>query len=299
MTDDHRVPVGAVAPTGRRLVRSLLTRDVLWVVVAGLLLIATALFSLQEFRRDPVTTRDGGLRIFAVVVPTLAIIVALVAARRRSDVLAAMAVGMIVPSTALVGLVSAGYFLSRVAPYADLGVAVGIVVATFGIATIGRWFVYHPVSIVTNEDRPIAELAWVVCGLAVVLGVLQVVTAFTSDADDEGRFVGLGDELLQGGVQLFFALLFVVTAIVGAVVRTRLSFVLVAAGAFTQLAAVFGAQRDGSKIGLASVVTLWIDVAGLAVLALVGVIAVLGTQRLRADEPRGLDSESWRWTPTD
>jgi hypothetical protein len=291
MSDDDRVPVGAVAPPRPRLVGSIPTLDALWVWIVGLLVVATAFLSLGELRNGLESTGDPGLRVFSVGAPIVAIAAGVAAAIRKSVVFAAAATGMLAPAVSLVGLASSAHFLDRAAAFADVGAAVGVVTAIVGVAALARWFVYHPVALQSDELRPSVPMAWSLASAGLIVGLAVMVAAISDEGATTAKFVG----------QSFFALIVALVTIVAAAVRTLPTFVLAASAAMTQVIAVVIATVDLDEGGLGTTVTLWTSLPALIALATVVALALAATRRMRRDDVQTIeaDTESWRWTATD
>jgi hypothetical protein len=291
MSDDGRVPVGAAAPPRARIVESVVLLDALWVAVVGLTLVATSFLSLGDIGDGSSSTGDSGLRIFSLAVPVAAVAVAVVGAARKSGALTAAATGMLAPAVSLVGLVSSTHFLDRAAAYAEAGAAVGIVAASIGVAALIRWYVYHPLSLQSDEVRPIVPLAWGLAGAGFLVALLVVITAMSDAGATTIQFIG----------QLFFALVVAIATIVAAAVRTLRTFVVAASAAVTQLVAVLLAIVDDSDTKLDSTVTAWTSALGVVALIAAAGVALAGTRQMVRDDERSIEvgTESWRWTSTE
>lgn len=291
MSDDTRLPIGAAAPTRARVVRSLLALDVSWVVLAGVAFVVSSFFSLVDLERESLQTSDPSLRVYAVVLPVVALLVAAGAAFAKSLWAAAAATGILAPSSALVGLVSSSLFLDRNAAYTDVGVAVSLLVALFGVATLIRWFVYHPVDLHRDEVRPTRRLAIAVAASAAITGV-----AISAQA-----IIDRGATTAQFAMQLLFALVVPITLIAAAIVRTMHAFVLAGTAAVGQVVAVLLADLD-ADIGFGSDRMLWTTVAALAALIVSAGLVAASVRVNGLDVPNEVDivdDESWRWTAED
>ncbi|MEP4651454.1 MAG: hypothetical protein ABJ314_14820, partial [Ilumatobacter sp.] len=222
MTDDALI-AGAAAPTRARRIASGAPLDVVWIIVTGVALVTSSMFDLIDLPAQRLRTGDAPLRIFVIGLPLVACVLAGVAARRRSELLAAAATGVLAPGIALAGSLSVSLFLDDDSAFADVGVAVSLTAALLGTVMIVRWFVYHPLSLVIDERRPMRPMSHGATGVGLVLVAVVMLT-------------GIGDGVDVAWLGQTAAMLTVPAIVVGGTLfRTVASAVLVGSAAATQI----------------------------------------------------------------
>jgi hypothetical protein len=288
MTDDALI-AGAAAPTRKRWITSTARLDVLWVLAVSAMLVVSSLFDLIDLPNARLRTGEAPLRVFVVGIPLIACAIAAVAARRRSELLAAIATGVLAPGIALAGSLSMSLFLDEASAFADVGVAISLGAALLGLVMFVRWFVYHPLSLLGDEARPRRAVS---LGLTVVGAALAASVVVT----------GLGDGVGLAWVGETAAMLFVpVLLMVSGPIRTVPAVGLAAAAAAAQILAVAVVKVEQSEIEWDSDLMLRTGVLGLFGLILAVVLAVVSIHGASPDDlvVEIDDDESWRWSVDD
>lgn len=289
MSDDALI-VGAAAPVGTRRIRSVVLLDVTWVSVTAVALLVSSRFALIDLPGQYLRTGDAPLRIWVVGLPVVALLVAVVAAVRRSPLLAAMATGILAPAVAFSGSLAVSLFLNESSAFADAGVAVSLGAACLGVAMLLRWFVYHPADLLADESRPTPGVSAAVVAAGVATGVVIVANGVVDDGAWSSSFVF--QTLLIAVVPL---------VIVGCgSMRTRGAMALAASAAVAQIVGVVGVRIE-LTLPLDSDLLLRTGAAGIVLLTVAAGLCVVGVIRHAVDdtvEPSDDDAE-WRWTVTD
>ncbi len=288
MTDDALI-AGAAAPTRTRRIASGARLDVVWILVTSAALVISSVFDLIDLPTQRLRTGDAPLRVFVIGLPLVACVLAGVAARRRSELVAAAATGVLGPGIALAGSLSVSLFLDDDSAFADVGVAVSLVAALLGTVMLVRWFVYHPLSLLVDERRPLRALSYGAAAVGLVLVAVVVLT-------------GIDDGLGAAWFGQTAALLTVPAVVVGgSLVRTVPSAVLVGSAAVTQIVAVLVVKLERSAVALDSDLTLRTGVVGLLGLGATVALAAGAVVRSAPDDaPSQIDDdESWRWSSDD
>jgi len=296
-----RLLAGSAAPASRRAIGSLLVLDTIWVVVVGVLLMASTVVPLVDLRSVSLSLGDEGFRVVVLVVPAVAISTAVAGLVLRRSLVVAVATGMLVAPSALAGLLSSTLFLDDDASFADAGVALALFAAVVGGVALGRWFVYHPVPLLDTGSRPTVPLARGLVAAGVLVGVFVAAAALTDRSAATGeRTAEFTSQFL---VQTGWALLAPVILIVAGIVRSRPSFAVATAVAAGQTAAVLLAVVDGDGIELGSELALWTSAVGVTPLVAAAGIALAGVLVHTADAPvpdaaeiDESDDVDWRWT---
>ncbi len=293
MAEDALI-AGAAAPAGTRWIRSASVLDSIWAMVVAGLIIVSSFFALVDVENPLFRTGEAPLRIYALGLPTLAMIVAVVAAARRSAVSAAVASGMLVPSVALLGSLAGALFFDSVSPFTDAGTPLSLGCAAVGIVMLIRWFVYAPVPLSGVESRPTRLSARVLLGIGTVLVANVAVAAFRDNPQWSASFV----------VATTFMLLTPLVVVASATVRTVAANALAASAAAAQIVAVVVVMVDGDDVGITSVFALRTGVFGLVALGAAVVAAVFAsvTAVVGSDSARDFaadDDASWRWDVDD
>jgi len=293
MAEDALI-AGAAAPAGTRWIRSASVLDSIWAMVVAGLIIGSSFFALVDVENPLFRTGEAPLRVYALGLPTLALIVAVAAAARRSAVPAAVASGILVPSIALLGSLAGALFFDSVSPFTDAGTPLSLGCAGVGVVMLIRWFVYHPVPLSGVESRPTLLSARVLLGIGSVLVANVAIAAFRDNPQWSSSFV----------VATMFMLLTPLVVVASAAVRTVAANALAASAASAQIVAVLVAMLDGDDVGVSSVFALRTGVVGLVALGAAAAAAVFGavTAVVESDSARGLaadDDASWRWDADD
>ncbi|MFK7917691.1 MAG: hypothetical protein AB8G14_06410 [Ilumatobacter sp.] len=291
MADDALI-AGAAAPARSRLIREQATLDALWVVVAACAVIASALFPLIDLPGSTLRTGDDPLRAFVIGLPVLAVGLAVAGAVRHSKLLVAVATGVLAPGAALAGSLALLLFLDRGSAFADGGVAVSLGAALVVVTALIRWFVYHPVELLSNERRPPIRLVRILGGLGTAFS-LAMLTLGLDDADGSAAWI------LQTATMLLTPAVVIGASVVRSVVASG-----VAAGAAAgQVAAVGVAKIEQGTLAFDSDLLLRTGVPGLVLLVGVVGVSVTCIVRADADEPGDDvivdDDASWRWFADD
>ena len=288
MADDELI-AGAAAPTRKRWITSGVRLDVLWVFAVSAALGVSSLVDLIDLPNARLRTGDAPLRAFVVVLPLVACVIAAVAARRRSELLAAIATGVLAPGIALAGSLSMSLFLDEASAFADVGVVISVGAALVGIVMLFRWFVYHPLSLLGDEARPQRVTS---LGLTVVGVGLTAVVVIT----------GLGDGIGLAWIGETAAMLVVPLLLMASgLIRTIPAVALGAAAAAAQVVAIVIVKVEQSRIQWDSDLVLRTGIIGLVGLSVAVLLAVVSTIGACPDELAVEidDDESWRWSSDD
>ena len=289
MSDDALI-VGAAAPVGTRRIRSAVLLDVTWVSVTAVAVLVSSRFALIDLPGQYLRTGDAPLRIWVVGLPAVSLLVAVVAAVRRSPLLAATATGILAPAVALSGSLAVSLFLNESSAFADAGVAVSLGAACIGVAMLLRWFVYHPADLLADESRPTPRISSAVLAAGVTTGLVVVANGVVDDGAWSSSFVF--QTLLIAVVPL---------VIVGCgSVRTRGAMALGASAAAAQIVGIVGVRVE-LILPSDSDLLLRTGVAGIVLLTVAAVLCIVGLTRHAVDdaaEPSDDDAE-WRWIVTD
>lgn len=289
MADDALI-AGAAAPARSRLIQAPATLDATWVVVAAVCLVASGWFALIDLPTATLRTGDAPLRAFVFGVPAVAILMAVAGAVRGSTSVVAAATGVLVPGAALAGSLSVLLFLDSSSAFANTGVTISIGAAFVVSIAVVRWFVYHPVPLLSSEPRPPQLLSRVVAALGVVF--IANVLAFGLDTDKSLAWAG----------QTIALLLAPFVVISAALARSVPAASLAAGAAGAQVTAVLVAKAEQSDLTFDSDLLLRTGLPGLVLLvAMVAAVAVC-VRSAAVDDDTDVpadDDASWRWSVDD
>lgn len=290
MAEDALI-AGAAAPAKGRLIGAAATLDAVWVVVAACAVVTSGFFALIDLPTATLRTGEAPLRVFVFALPVVAVVVAVVGAARASTTMVALATGVLVPGAALAGSLALLLFFDSGSAFANTGVTVSIGAALVVLITVIRWFVYHPVSLLSNELRPQHLHTRLLGALGVALTLLVLVLGL--DADKSLAWAGQT-----------MALLLVPLVVIGsAIVRSVSAASLAAGAAAAQVFAVIVAKFEQSSIAFDSDLLLRTGIPGLVLLvAMVGVVALSVRGALADDDtalPAADDDAAWRWSVDD
>jgi hypothetical protein len=292
MADDALI-AGAAAPAGTRLIRSASVLDSVWAAVVASALFASSFYPLIDLPGSYLRTVDAPLRVYVVLVPVVAFVVAFVALIRRSVLLAAVATGVLVPGVALCGSLGGALFFDAASPFTDAGVPLAVGAAVIGVVMLIRWFVYHPAPLLGVEPRPTSRSSRVLLGVGLVLVVNVTVKALRDDPAWSLSFV----------VATAFMLLGPAVVVAAAAARAIAAFAVAAAACFAQIVAVLIARFDDGQIDIDGVLALRTGVVGLIVSAIAAAVAIGGAvmAEIEPDEGEGAsdDDADWRWSVDD
>ena len=292
MTDENLIS-GAAAPAAERLIRSSVALDAIWVVCVAAALVVSSLIPLVDLEDVYVRTADAPLRAYTVALPVLATILAVVAAARRSALLAASATGVLVPAVAFAGSVAASLFFDVTSPFTDAGVPLTLAAGALGLVMLVRWFVYQPTPVPGRDPRPTRQSATALSLMGLALAAVVVVDAVRDDVPWSLPFA------LATALMMLTALVVVVAGLV----RSTGANVLAAAACLAQFAAVVVVERDDADSGAVvlaeSATTIRTGAVGLIVLVVAAALAIAGAVRPRLDvveERSTTDDAAWRWS---
>jgi len=292
MADDGLI-AGAAAPAGTRRIRSVATLDAIWVILVGIAVVVSSFFPLIDLPDSYLRTSDAPLRVWVVVLPVIALVVAVVALVRRSTLLAAVATGTLVPAVALCGSLGGALFFDAASPFTDAGAPLAVGAGVLGAMMLIRWFVYHPLSLVDVEPRPTIAASRGLLALGLVFVVNVVVDALADDVAWSMSFV----------VATSFMLLTPLVVVAAALVRKVNAQAVAGAACVAQLIAVVVARvTDDLEVG--STLSLRTGAVGLVALAVAAAVAGVGAATAAVDaEPDAPvefdDDAAWRWTADD
>ncbi len=288
MSDDGLI-AGAAAPARSRRITSVLRLDVVWVLVASAALGVSSFFDLIDLPNARLNTGEAPLRVFVIGLPLAACVLAAVATRRDSELVAAAATGVLAPGVALTGSLSMSLFLDEASAFADVGVAISLAAALVGVVMFSRWLVYHPLSLLGDEERPDRRASLALVGLGAAFGV-NVVGSGLGDGVDVAWFVETAAMLLVPAL--------IVTA---GLIRTSPVVVLAATATGGQVAAVLIMKVEQSEVPFDSTLALRTGVNGLFVSVVAIATAIAAVVRSAPDDVpvRVSDDESWRWVSDD
>lgn len=293
MVDDGLI-AGAAAPAGTRRIRSVSTLDAVWVAVVAVLLFGSSFFWLIDLPTASLRTLDAPLRVYVVVVPTVALVISVVALIRHSETLAAVATGVLVPGISLAGSLAGSLFFDAASPFTDAGVPLTLGVAVIGVVMLLRWFVYRPDVIVDVEARPpmISAQALVLLGAVLIANV--VVGAVLDDPEWSLSFL----------VSTGFMSVGPIVVVAAGALRSVNGHVLAAAVCCAQPLAVLSAVIDDGDVTIGSAFALRTGVVGLVGLVAAAGMAIAGAVTADVepaqDVARSIDDDtSWRWSSDD
>jgi hypothetical protein len=293
MAEDALI-VGAAAPAGTRRIRSAAVLDSIWVLLVAGVVVVSSFFALIDLPNRYLRTQDAPLRVYVVVVPAVAVALAVAAIIRRSVPLAAVATGTLVPAVALCGSLGASLFLDAASPFTDAGVPLAVAAALLGIVMVIRWFVYATPPVPGVEPRPTELLRRGLLTTGLVLTANVVIAALADDPTWSASFVVSTACLLLAPL-----------VVLAAAAVCSVSSNLVAAGACAaQAVAVVVATLDDGGIEIDSTLALRTGVIGLIALVVGAGVAIAGADRaVIGDEPTvellDADDPDWRWSVDD
>lgn len=285
MADDALI-AGAAAPTRKRWITAASSLDAVWVLVVGAVLGVSSLFDLIDLPTARLRTGEAPLRAFVVGLPLVACATAAVAAWRRSVAIAAAATGFLAPGVALAGSLSFSLFLDEASAFADVGVAISLGAALIGAVMLFRWLVYHPLSLLGDEARPLRAAS---LGVSAV-GAAMVALVVIGGLDDNFGVAWIGETTAMVVVPVLL--------IAGGLIRTVPAVVLAAAAAVAQIVAVIIVEVEQPTIPWDSDLVLRTGVIGCAGLAVATALATVSILRASPDDvPVATDDdEPWRWS---